>query len=325
MVLCYVEEITSLLIKWLQNLESLAAYLTGSSPSPAHLSQPNPGTNSATSAVVKDVAATSQQCLGESRKKATFEEVSKAFHGQTYQNLSDVVKRATSELATLCAEMEIYSFHSNTSGVAGKDKDQEVTTMDTVEREKGSGLSSEKERELDVDSGIMASESDRGKDNHGRTAAEKEKEAIDDGGSRATERSEREKESDLTSSQKEGVADGTSTTMHKENEREKAVSLLSSSVEQCGSLVEFVRCYGPLLDGMRLKQLLLSSREWWERRECLAALSAANEYETCTAGESQILHVTNVSYDKLIMFGQTVNNAHKCSFHLLNFWTGHSI
>ena len=268
--------------------------------------------------------ATSQQCLGGSQTKATFEEVSKAFHGQNYQNLSDVVKRATSELATLCAEMEIYSFHNNASGIAGKDKDQEVTTMDAVEREKGSSLSSEKERELGVDSGIMASESDRGKDDHGFTVAEKEKEAID-GGLRATERSEREKESDHISSQREGVADGTCITTHTEYEREETLSSLSSAVEQCGNLVEFVRCYGPLMDGVRLKQLLLSSREWWERRECLAALSAANEYETCTAGESQILHVTNVSYDKLIMFGQTVNNAHKCSFHLLNFWTGHSI
>ena len=209
MVLCFAEEITSLLTKWLQSLESLAAYLTSSSPcsfpNHAHSTQAN---MDSTTVVVKDGTSTNQQYLGEARRKVTFEKVSKAFLGQTYQNLSDIVKMAVSELATLCAEMEVYAFESLSSGTAEKDKDHDSTT-DTGS-EKDHGLTSEKERELE---------------------------------------------------------DGT-----------------TSSIVKCSSLVEFVCCYGPLLDSVRLKQLL-SSKEWGERRECLAALLQAKEAETCSAGE----------------------------------------
>ena len=43
-------------------------------------------------------------------------------------------------------------------------------------------------------------------------------------------------------------------------------------IRRCTDLVEFVSCYGPLLDSVRLKQLL-SSREWEERKTCLTILS----------------------------------------------------
>lgn len=45
-------------------------------------------------------------------------------------------------------------------------------------------------------------------------------------------------------------------------------------VTKCGCLVEFVHCYGPVLDGLRMKQLLCS-REWVERKTCLTALTQA--------------------------------------------------
>ena len=232
-------------------------------------------TSDSTIAVVRDNTAANQQHLGEIRTKATFEEISKAFHGQTYQNLSDVVRRAVSDLATLCAEMEVYTFQSHSSEEAGKDEDG-GTTAD-AERGKENDLTSEKEKERELDGGITAAESDQGKDG-GRTASEKERELS---GSTAKD-SERGKED---GSQRERESDGTSTATCTESEREKATDVSSSSsVNKCGSLVEFVRCYGPLLDSVRLKQLL-SSREWWERRECLAALSEAKESEMCTAGE----------------------------------------
>ena len=292
MVLCYTEEITSLLTKWLQSLESLATYLTGSSPSPSpfptpHSTQAN--TSDSTTAVVRDDTAADQRHLGEIRTKATFEEIPKAFHGQTYQNLSDVVRRAVSDLATLCAEMEVYTFQSHSSEAAGKNEDRD-NTID-AERWKENGLTSEKERELD--GGITAAESDRGKDG-GRTASEKERELS---GSTAKD-SERGKEDGLTASQRERESDRTSTATCTESEREKAADVSSSiSVNKCGSLVEFVRCYGPLLDSVRLKQLL-SSKEWWERRECLAALSEAKESEMCKAGELRASKMTqNDLYD----------------------------
>ena len=79
-------------------------------------------------------------------------------------------------------------------------------------------------------------------------------------------------------SQKERDSGGTHTTT--ESEREKACDVSSScSVKKCGSLVEFVLCYGPLLDSVRLKQLL-SSKQWGERRDCLMALSQARSSET---------------------------------------------
>ena len=289
MILCYTEEITSLLTKWLQSLESLAAYLTGSSPSPSsfpapHSTQADAGDS--TTAVVRDDTAANQHRLGETRTKATFEEISKAFHGQTYRNLSDVVRRAVSDLAMLCAEMEVYAFQSHSSEAAGKDEDRDTTT--DAERGEENDLTSEKERE--IEDGIAATESDRGKDS-GHTASEKEREF---GGSTAND-TERGKENDLTTSQRERSSDGTITATCTEGERVKAVDVSSSScVRQCSCLVEFVRCYGTLLDSVRLKQLL-SSREWWERRECLAALSEAKESETCTAGELRASKMTQKS------------------------------
>lgn len=41
---------------------------------------------------------------------ASFEEVSKALQGPGYQNLAVVVRETVTELATLCAEMEVYSY-----------------------------------------------------------------------------------------------------------------------------------------------------------------------------------------------------------------------
>lgn len=247
MILCFAEEITSLLTKWLQSLESLAAYLTSSSPYPspnhAHSTQAN---MDSTMVVAKDDIS---QHLGKAQRKVTFEEISKAFLGQTYQDLSDVVKTAVGELATLCAEMDVYAFESRSKETAENDKGRDSTV--DAEREKDDGLSLEKERELD----------------YGTTAMD----------------SEREKERHLTSSQKERDSDCNATAA--ESEREKAYNIpSSSSIVKCSSLVDFVRCYGPLLDSVRLKQLL-SSKEWGERRECLAALSQAKEAETCPAGE----------------------------------------
>ena len=46
----------------------------------------------------------------------------------------------------------------------------------------------------------------------------------------------------------------------------------ASATRRCGSLVEFVSCYGPLLDSVRLKQLL-GSKEWEERKTCLTAFT----------------------------------------------------
>jgi hypothetical protein len=255
-VLCYGEEITSLLTKWLQNLESLAAYLlTGSAPSPAHSTQAS--TDITTAAVVGNDTATctNQQ---ETQTRGTFEEISKAFYGQTYQNLSDVVKKAVTELATLCAEMEVYASQSHSSsGAAGRDKERE-TTMDDAERE------------------------------------------ID---------SRREKESDRTT-----VSTNT------ENERDKAIDSSSSSscINRCSSLVDFIRCYGPLLDSVRLKQQLLCSREWGERRECLTALSHAKETETCTAGK---LATVKLHFMRNIM--QIKRWLHKFVFH--NFLSCHTL
>ena len=232
MVLCYVEEITSLLTKWLQSLESLAAYLTGPSPSPSpfptlHSTQAN--TSDSTTAVVRDGTAANQQHRGATQMKATFEEISKAFHGQTYQNLSDVVRRAVSDLATLCAEMEVYAFQSHSSEAAGKDEDLGTTT--DAERGRENGLTSEKERELD--DGITATESNRGK-GRGHTASEKERELS---GSTARD-SEGGKKDGLTASQRERDSDGTSTATYTESEREKAADVSSSSpVNKCGSLV----------------------------------------------------------------------------------------
>ena len=276
MVLCSTEEIASLLTKWLQSLESLVAYLlTGSSPScalsPAH------STQASTTAVVSATCTNRQ----ETQTRATFEEISKAFYGETYQNLSNVVKKAVGELATLCAEMEVFtSQRQSSSGADGKVNNRENTIMDETEREK--------EREMDVDGVTATTDSDRGKDN-GRTASEREKEREVDGGSTVAKDSESGKENAPTSSQGERNSDGTITSTNTENEREKAVndssSPSSSSVQRCSCLVDFIRCYGPLLDSVRLKQQLLSSREWGERRECLAALSEAKEYETCTVGE----------------------------------------
>ena len=286
MVLCSTEEITSLLIKWLQSLESLAAYLlTGSSPSPTL--SPAHSTQASTTAVVP-ATCTDQQ---ETQMRATFEEISKAFYGESYQNLSDVVKKAVGELATLCAEMEVFTFQrQSSSGADGKVNNRENTIMGETEREKDSSLTSEKERETNIDGITATTDSDRGKDN-GRTVSEreKEKEREVDGGSTVAKDSERGKENAPTSSQGERNSDGTITSTNTEKEREKAVndssSSSSNSVQRCSCLVDFIHCYGPLLDSVRLKQQLLSSREWGERRECLTALSEPKEYETCTAGE----------------------------------------
>ena len=98
MVLCLAEEITSLLTKWLQSLESLAAYLTDSSHCPSHSIQ------ASTTTVQDDTSA--------HQRHPTFEEISKAFQGETYLNLSAVVKTTVTELATMCAEMEVYAFES---------------------------------------------------------------------------------------------------------------------------------------------------------------------------------------------------------------------
>ena len=283
MVLCSTEEIASLLTKWLQSLESLAAYLlTGSSQSPA-LSPSHPTLASTTAAV--PATCTDRQ---ETQMRTTFEEISKAFYGETYQNLSDVVKKAVGELATLCAEMEVFtSQRQSSSGADGEDKERENTIMDETEREKDSSLTLEKERKTNVDGVTATTDSDQGKDN-GRTVSEREKEREVDGGSTVAKDSERGRVNAPTSSQGERNSDGTITSANTENEREKAVNDSSSSfssVQQCSCLIDFIRCYGPLLDSVRLKQQLLSSREWGERRECLAALSEPKESETCTAGE----------------------------------------
>ena len=284
MVLCSTEEIALLLTKWLQSLESLAAFLlTGSSPSPTL--SPAHSTLASTTAVVPAMCTDRQ----ETQMRASFEEISKAFYGETYQNLSDVVKKAVGELATLCAEMEVFtSQRQSSSGADGKVNSRENTIMDETEREKDSSLTSEKERETNIDGVTATTDSDRGKDN-GRTVSEKEKERDIDGGSTVAKDSERGKVNAPTSSQGERNSDGTITSTNTENEREEVVndssSSSSSSVQRCSCLVDFIRCYGPLLDSVRLKQQLLSSREWGERRECLAALSEPKEYETCTAGE----------------------------------------
>ena len=257
--------------------------------------------------------ATNQQYLDEIRAKATFEEISKVFYGQSYQNLSDVVKRVVCELATLCAEMEVYSFQNNySSGAAGRDDYQNTAAMGAVEREKGSNLtsSSDKERDLDarVDGGVMATttESDRGQ-NNGCTSSEKEREIDNGSTTKDSERvkdgsslergfdggsvdSKRGKENGLPSSQAERDSDTTTTSTRTASEREIVVGKISTSssgsAKVCSNLLDFIRCYGALLDSVRLKQQLLSSREWWERRECLAALSAAKEgSEACRVGE----------------------------------------
>ena len=64
---------------------------------------------------------------------------------------------------------------------------------------------------------------------------------------------------------------------------------------KCGCLVEFVRCYGPVLDSVRLKQLLCS-REWAERKTCLttitqlAELAATGQWYFCVALCIRVLH-----------------------------------
>ena len=293
MVLCSTEEITSLLTKWLQSLESLAAYLlTGSSPS--HASSTAHSTLASTTAVVPAMCIDRQ----ETQMRATFEEISKAFYRETYQNLSDVVKKAVGELATLCAEMEVFtSQRQSSSGADGKVNNRENTIMDETGREKDSSLTSEKERETNIDGATATTDSNRGKDN-GRTVSEREKEREVDGGSTVAKDSERGKINAPTS---EKNSDGTITSTNAENEREKAANdsslSSSSSVRRCSCLVDFIRCYGPLLDSIRLKQQLLSSREWGERRECLAALSEPKESETCTTGEL-------INYHKIIIFVQ---------------------
>ena len=102
--------------------------------------------------------------------------------------------------------------------------------------------------------------------------------AVEDKDHRSTT-AETEREVDISlDSQKDRDSGGTRTTT--EREREKACDVSSfCSVKKCGSLVEFVLCYGPLLDSVRLKQLL-SSKQWEERRDCLMALSQARSSET---------------------------------------------
>lgn len=80
-----------------------------------------------------------------------------------------------------------------------------------------------------------------------------------------------EADGDTLSSQQLSQGDSGSNMMEGGKEKD-TVSL--PTVEKCGSLVEFVRCYGSLLDGVRLKQLLCS-REWGERKACLTALTQA--------------------------------------------------
>lgn len=45
-------------------------------------------------------------------------------------------------------------------------------------------------------------------------------------------------------------------------------------VAKCCCLVEFICCYGPVLDSVRMKQLLCF-REWKERKSCFTALTQA--------------------------------------------------
>ena len=111
MVLCYSDEITSLLTKWLQGLESLAAYLMANS-SPGHTHFPSPSAQNGTAGVEvqHETAIPHQERLG--GKRVSYERVSEAFHAGSYQSLSGATRRAASELATLCAEMEVYASES---------------------------------------------------------------------------------------------------------------------------------------------------------------------------------------------------------------------
>ena len=54
---------------------------------------------------------------------------------------------------------------------------------------------------------------------------------------------------------------------------------VSAILKRCSCLVEFVKCYGPVLDRVRMKQLLCS-RQWRERKTCLTALNLAKPVTT---------------------------------------------
>lgn len=190
-MLCSAEEMTSLLENWIRNLELLAVHLTISSPCPT----PSWPTDN------EEHRSKVQQQGPKSDSPTSFEDVAKAFQGDAYHRLGDVVKATTTELTTLCAELEVYA--------------------------------SKPEQ-------LPGNQDQRG---DGETSSLGE---IDDGGEMTVSRTE------LTS----------------DCQPSSTMSL------KCGCLVDFVQCYGPLLDGPRLKQML-SSKEWAERKTCLTALELA--------------------------------------------------
>ena len=96
MVLCSAEEMASLLKHWMQNLESLVVHLTSSSPYMPTSRTVNNGEHRLIRQNITD-------------NPPGFEEISKAFLGYSYQSLSSIVKATVTELATLCAEMGVYS------------------------------------------------------------------------------------------------------------------------------------------------------------------------------------------------------------------------
>ena len=107
---------TCLLANWLKDVESLVVHLTSSS----HCSA------SSTAADVDDNHRSNYQD-NIARQLPSFEEISKCLLGPVYGSLSPVVKATTTELATLCAEMEVYSCEM----IGSSQSDEEVRKTST--------------------------------------------------------------------------------------------------------------------------------------------------------------------------------------------------
>ena len=103
---------------WIQNLESLVLHLTISSPYiPA-------------SRTVNEDEHRSNQQPNVVDNPPSFKEISRVFLSYSYQSLSSIVKVTVTELATLCAEMGVYS--SECAEVAISQREAEV--MDKREK-----------------------------------------------------------------------------------------------------------------------------------------------------------------------------------------------
>ena len=135
MVLCSAEEMTSLLKNWIQNLESLALHLTSFSP---------PCMPANRTANDDEHRPNQQQCVVD--KPPSFKEISKVFLSYSYQSLSSVVKATVTELATLCAEMGVYSSdcvevassQREAEGMDDREKKEEVVVTFCGERKPSS-------------------------------------------------------------------------------------------------------------------------------------------------------------------------------------------